>query len=218
MTKKILLGIVMTAFVVYIGMTTQRPAMAMTEDVLSDAIKQTPLQTFGSSDSMMLVATSPTHKGGETTFMLVPRPVENTDGIPIPKPAAPDMILVATSNGGHVTFTLVPKPIEGIDGIPVPKPAQQASTLPAVTNVSDPNPLMLVAVSPTHKGGKATLMWIPRPVENVDGLPPTKQAPPDMILVATSIGGKITYSMIPKPIEGIDGIPVPKSSPNLTNP
>ncbi|HJT10067.1 MAG TPA: hypothetical protein VJ771_04720 [Candidatus Nitrosotalea sp.] len=215
---KILLGIVMTAIVLYTGMTTQAPAMAMTEDVLSDAIKQTSLQSFGSSASMMLVATPPTHKGGETTFMLVPRPVENTDGIPIPKPAAPDTVLVVTSSGGHVTFTLVPKPVEGIDGIPVPKPTQQVSTMPAVTKVADPNPLMLVAVSPIHKGEKATLMWVPRPVENTDGLPPTKQAPPDMILVATSSGGKVTYSMVPKPVEGIDGIPVPKSSPSLPNP
>lgn len=121
MTRKILLGIVMAAFVLYIGMTTQAPAMAMTEDALSDAIKQTSLQSFGSSDSMMLVATPPTHKGGETTFMLVPRPVENVDGIPVPKAAAPDMILVATSNEGHVTYSTVPKPMEGIDGIPVPK-------------------------------------------------------------------------------------------------
>lgn len=214
---KILLGFVMTAFVLYVGMTTQSHAMAMTEDGLSDAIKQTSLQSFGSSDSMMLVATPPTHKGGETTFMLVPRPVENADGIPIPKPAAPDMILVATSNGGHVTYSMVPKPIEGIDGIPIPKPIQ-VSTLPAVTKIADPNPLMLVAVSPTHKGGTATLMWVPRPVENADGLPPTKQAPQDMILVATSNEGHVTYSMVPKPIEGIDGIPIPKSSPNLANP
>ncbi len=121
MTKRILLGTVMTAFVLYIGMAAQGSAMAMTEDGLKDAVKETPLQTFGSSASMMLVAIPPTHKGGETTFMLVPRPAENADGIPLPKQAAPDMILVAESNGGHISYVLVPKPMERIDGIPLPK-------------------------------------------------------------------------------------------------
>jgi hypothetical protein len=123
MTKKILLGIVMTAFVLYMEMATQGSAMAMTENGLSDAVKDTSLLTFGSSDSMMLVAIPPTHKGGEATFMLVPRPAENADGIPLPKQAPADVILVATSNGGQTSYVLVPKPMEGIDGIPLPKTA-----------------------------------------------------------------------------------------------
>ncbi|MDE1867489.1 MAG: hypothetical protein KGI08_07255 [Thaumarchaeota archaeon] len=218
MTKKILLGIAMATIVLALGIGTQSFALAMTDNTQGDVAKNVSSPTFASStDSMMLVATSPTAKGGKATFALVPRPAEGVDGIPVPRQAASDMILVATSNGGHISYVLVPKPVEGIDGIPLPKPIQQNSeTTVSSPKSTDPSPMMLVAISPTKKGGSTTFMLVPKPVENVDGIPMQKQTSPDMILVAqpSPNGGKPIFTWIPKPVEGIDGIPLTKSPPN----
>lgn len=111
MTSKIVSGIAFAAIVLALGIGTQIPVFAM-NDPQSDVAKKIASQTFGSTDSMMLVAIAPTHKGGKATFMLVPRPAENVDGIPISKLASPDMILVAhpSPNGGKPTFTWIPRP------------------------------------------------------------------------------------------------------------
>ena len=219
MTKKILLGIAITAIVLALGIGTQSPVFAMTNNIQNDAAKTVSSPMFASStDSMMLVATSPTVKGGETTFMLVPRPAEGIDGISMPTQVAPDMILVAqpSQNGGKSVLTWIPRPAEGIDGIPIPKSAQQNSEMLASSKPSDPNPMMLVATSPTVKGGKATFMLVPKIAEGIDGIPIPKQAAPDMILVAqpSQNGGKPILTWIPRPSEGIDGIPIPKLTPS----
>lgn len=122
MTKKILLGIAMTAIMLALGIGTQSSASAMTNNAQSDIDKTVSSPMFApSTDSTMLVATLPTVKGGNVTFMLVPRSAEGIDGIPIPKQAAPDMILVAqpSQNGGKPILTWIPRPAEGIDGIPI---------------------------------------------------------------------------------------------------
>lgn len=107
---KITLGIAVAAIMLTLGIGAQIPAFAES-DPLADVVKKTGTETFGSTDTMMLVAISPTHKGGVPTFMLVPRPVENIDGIPTPTPAGPEMILVAhTSSDGKSVLTWVPKP------------------------------------------------------------------------------------------------------------
>ncbi|WP_218584693.1 hypothetical protein, partial [Candidatus Nitrosotalea sp. TS] len=117
----------------------------------------------------------------------------------------PDMILVAqpSQNGGKSVLTWIPRPAEGIDGIPIPKSAQQNSEMLASSpKPSDPNPMMLVATSPTVKGGKATFMLVPKIAEGIDGIPIPKQAAPDMILVAqpSQNGGKPILSMDTKTI------------------
>lgn len=115
MTSKIISGIVVAAIMLALGLGIQIPAFAMT-DPQTDVAKKTASQTFGSTDTMMLVAISPNHKGGKATFMLVPRPAENVDGIPMPKQASPDMILVAhaSPNGGKPIFTWIPRPDPGL--------------------------------------------------------------------------------------------------------
>lgn len=111
MTSKIISAIAVAAIVLTLGIGTQIPAFAMT-DPQSDAAKKIASQTFGSTDTMMLVAIAPTHKGEKATFMLVPRPAENVDGIPTAKIAGPDMILVAhaSPDGGKPILTWIPKP------------------------------------------------------------------------------------------------------------
>lgn len=103
-------------------MGTQISAFAMT-DPQSGTAKKITSQTFVSNDTMMLVATPILHKGGNATFTLVPRPVENVDGIQTPK-STPDLTMVAhtSPNGGKPVYTWIPRPVEGIDGIPIPKP------------------------------------------------------------------------------------------------
>lgn len=94
MTSKIISGIAVAAIVLALGIGTQIPAFAMTDPKI-DVAKKIASQTFGSTDTMMLIAIAPIHKGEKATLMLVPRPAENVDGIPMPTPAGPDMILVA---------------------------------------------------------------------------------------------------------------------------
>jgi hypothetical protein len=150
---------------------------------------------------MMLVASPSTQKGGKAIFMLVPRPAENVDGIPIPKQAAPDTILTSVYTGGKVSFVLVPRPVEETDGIPVQKSVQQETeTLVDPTQSADPNPMILVATQITHKGDKVTLTLVPKPVENVDVIPTTKTTP-DLILVAhpSPDGGKPILTWVPRP-------------------
>lgn len=199
---KILLGIIMTAFVLALEMVAQSPAMAMTENPQSDMTKEIASQAFGTNNTMMLVAISPAHKGDKTTFMLVPRPAEGIDGIPIPTQAPPDMMLVAhaSPNGGKPTFAWIPRPFEGIDDIPLPKPVQQSPVMEASQTSTDPTPMILVAISPTHKGDKAILMWVPKPVENVDDIP-TPKSTPDLIMVAHASpnGGPPIFTWIPRP-------------------
>jgi hypothetical protein len=110
MTSKIISGIAVAAIVLALGMGTQISAFAMT-DPQTDAAKKIASQTFGSTDSMMLVAISPAHKGGKATLMLVPRPAENVDGIPTPK-SSPDLIMVThpSPTGGKPIFTWIPRP------------------------------------------------------------------------------------------------------------
>lgn len=220
MTRKILLGITITAIVLVLSIGTQSPVFAMTNNTQNDAAKTVSSPMFVSStDSMMLVATSPTVKGGKATFMLVPRPAEGIDGISLSTQATPDMILVAqlSQNGGKPTLAWIPRPVERIDDIPLQEPDQQNSEmLVSSPKPSDPNPMMLVATSPTVKGGKATFMLVPKIAEGIDGIPIPKQAAPDMILVAqpSQNGAKPTLAWIPRPVEGIDGIPMPKLTPS----
>ncbi|MDE1765646.1 MAG: hypothetical protein KGI27_05120 [Thaumarchaeota archaeon] len=197
---RIISGIAVAAIVLALGIGTQVSAFAMT-DPQSDATKMTS-QTFGSTGTMMLVAVSPTHKGDKAIFMLMPRPAENVDGIPIQRQAPPDMILVVQplQQGGKPILTWIQRPIEGIDGIPIPKPVQQNPVMEASQESTDPSPMMLVAVSPAHKGGKATFMLVPRPAENIDGIPAPKSTP-DLMMVAhaSANGGKPTFTWIQRP-------------------
>ncbi|MDE1763850.1 MAG: hypothetical protein KGH88_06365 [Thaumarchaeota archaeon] len=198
---RIISGVAVAAIVLAIGMGTQISAFAMTWPQ-SDATEKITSQTSGSTGTMMLVAISPIHKGEKATFMLVPRSAENVDGIPIQKQAPPDVILVAqpSQEGGKPVLTWVPRPVEGIDGIPIPKPAQQNPVMETSQESTDPSPMMLVAISPIHKGGKATFMLVSRPAENVDGISAPKSIP-DLIMVAhaSANGGKPTFAWIQKP-------------------
>lgn len=217
MTQKILIGIAITAIMAVIGIGMQSSVWALTENTGDDSVKTiTSIPLASSTDTQILVDAPITHKGDKPTFTLVSRPQEGIDGIPLPKPADPDMILTDVSDGkGKNTLSLVPRPVEGIDGIPIPKTTDVNQTFDdSSAQQADPE-MMLVATPITHKGGNATFTLVPTPTENVDGIP-TAKTTPDLIMVehTSPTDGKPIYTWIPRPAEGIDGIPIPKSTPS----
>jgi hypothetical protein len=203
MTQKILIGIAITAIMAVIGIGMQSSVWALTETTGNDGVKTIASSKHApSTDTQILVDAPITHKGDKPVFTLVPRPQEGIDGIPLPKAAGPDMILADTSGGkGKITLALVPRPVEGIDGIPIQKTAdvyQQTFDDPS-TPQADPE-MMLVATPITHKGDKATFTLVPRPTENVDGIP-TPSSTSDLIMVAhaSQHDSKPIFTWIPRP-------------------
>ena len=90
MTKIILTGLTLATILFTVGISSQGFAMPMADKTQSDVLRTTITGSITpDGQQWILVGIPPTHKGGVTTYQLIPKPVEGIDGVtPVP-PADP---------------------------------------------------------------------------------------------------------------------------------
>ena len=115
MTKIILTGLTLATILFTIGISSQSFAMPMADKTQSDVLGTTITGNITpDGQQWILVAISPTHKGGTVTYQMVLKPVEGIDGIPVAQPAdLHPLILMGispTHKGGATDYQWVPQP------------------------------------------------------------------------------------------------------------
>ncbi len=108
------MGLTVATILFTIGLSSQSFAMPMADKTQSDILRTTITGSITpDGQEWTLVAIPPTHKGGATTYQLVPKLVEGIDGITPAQPADPHpLIQVGTSihKGDAPAYQWVPKP------------------------------------------------------------------------------------------------------------
>ena len=115
MTRKILIGLFVTAILFTLGTSTQSFAMPVEDKTQNEILATTVTGNLTlNGQQYELVGIPPATKGAHTTYQLVLKPIELPDSTPIQKPTDPHPLMLVgippTTSGGHVTYQLVPRP------------------------------------------------------------------------------------------------------------
>jgi hypothetical protein len=114
MTKIILTGLTLATILFTIGISSQSFAMPMADKTQSDVLQTTITGNITpDGQQWMLVAIPPTHKGETAIYQLIPKPIEQIDGIPVAQPADPHPLIqvgTTTHKGDEPTYQWIPKP------------------------------------------------------------------------------------------------------------
>ena len=113
MTKIILTGLTLATILCTIGISSQSFAMPMTDKTQSDILVASTGNLTFNGQQYELIGISPTHKGGTSTYQLIPKPVEGIDGITPVQPADSHPLIqvgITTHKGDSPAYQWVPQP------------------------------------------------------------------------------------------------------------
>jgi len=114
MTKIILTGLTLATIQFTIGISSQSFAMPMADKTQSGVLGTTITgNIIPDGQQWILVGIPPTHKGGSAIYQLIPKPIEQIDGIPVAQPANPHPLILmgtTTHKGDAPAFQWVPQP------------------------------------------------------------------------------------------------------------